>query len=208
MDAALDATFMKNIVDYFCKMKSVTPQWVRNSHVRATNRNAEITICDGAMGSIIGEGSLVYAAAVKVLDLLLSGKRVVCCTRKFTEILETFIAESKPDALVKVYNAATAAGTDLRHVETEWIKYDLLIYSPSISSGVSFVAKHFDCLVAYFVNSVWTPSVETGLQQLFRVRQLSDGDMHLYIHNARPGVDLPCSVEDRTTAFSGDSTGC
>jgi methionine synthase I (cobalamin-dependent) len=88
-------------------------QWVRNSHVRATNRNAEITICDGAMGSIIG-GSLVYAAAVKVLDLLLSGKRVVCCssTRKFTEILETFIAESKPDALVKVYNAATAAGTD------------------------------------------------------------------------------------------------
>jgi hypothetical protein len=54
MDAALDATFMKNIVDYFCKMKSVT-QWVRNSHVRATNRNAEITICDGAMGSIIGE---------------------------------------------------------------------------------------------------------------------------------------------------------
>jgi hypothetical protein len=41
-------------------------------------------------------------------------------------------------------------------IETEWIKYDLLIYSPSISSGVSFVAKHFDCLVAYFVNSVWT----------------------------------------------------
>jgi hypothetical protein len=50
---SFDATFMKNIVDYFCKMKS--RQWVRNSHVRATNRNAEITICDGAMGSIIGE---------------------------------------------------------------------------------------------------------------------------------------------------------
>jgi hypothetical protein len=65
------------------------------------------------MGSIIGEGR-AYAAAVKVLDLLLSGKRVVCCssTRKFTEILET-IAEVR-DALVKVYNAATAAGTDLR----------------------------------------------------------------------------------------------
>jgi hypothetical protein len=72
---SFDATFMKNIVDYFCKMKSVTPQWVRNSHA-CNNRNAEITICDGAMGSIIGEGS-VYAAAVKVLDLLLSGKRVV-----------------------------------------------------------------------------------------------------------------------------------
>jgi hypothetical protein len=135
MDAALDATFMKNIVDYFCKMKSVT------------HNGSETHMCNSAgcypMGQwgALSEGSLVYAAAVKVLDLLLSGKRVVCCssTRKFTEILETFIAESKPDALVKVYNAATAAGTDLRHVETEWIKYDLLIYSPSISSGVSFV---------------------------------------------------------------------
>jgi hypothetical protein len=154
MDAALDATFMKNIVDYFCKMKSVTPQWVRNSH--ACNKwNAEITICDGAMGSIIG-GLAVYAAAVKVLDLLLSGK-VVCCssTRKFTEI-ETFIAESKPDALVKVYNAATAAG---RPTPVETIKYDLLIYSPSR------LGKHFDCLVAYFVNSVWTPSVATATLQ-------------------------------------------
>jgi hypothetical protein len=56
------------------------------------------------------------------------------------QILETFIAESKPDALVKVYNAATAAGTDLRHVETEWIKYDLLIYS-QVSAQASFAAS-------------------------------------------------------------------
>jgi hypothetical protein len=28
VDAALDATFIKNIVDYFCGVKSVTAAWV------------------------------------------------------------------------------------------------------------------------------------------------------------------------------------
>jgi hypothetical protein len=81
MDAALDATFMKNNVDYFCKMKSVTPQWVRNSHVRATNRNAEITIC-GAMGSIIGGLASVRCSSQGPRSAFV--RRVVCCssTRK------------------------------------------------------------------------------------------------------------------------------
>jgi hypothetical protein len=206
VDATLDATFIKNIVDYFCGVKSVTALWVRNRHVRPSNRNATITLCEGPLGGIIGEGSLVYSTAVKVLDLLTDGKRVVCCssTKKFTETLEEFIAERKPDTLIKVYNANTAGSTDLRNVDAEWIKYDLLIYSPSISSGVSFVAEHFDCLVAYLVNSQFTPGVETGLQQLFRVRRLKDGGMYLFVHDTRPGVKLPCSMEEIETLLSQD----
>jgi hypothetical protein len=99
------------------------------------------------MGSIIGEGSLctLQQSRSSICFCQAKGWYVVQAPANL-QILETFIAESKPDALVKVYNAATAAGTDLRHVETEWIKYDLLIYSPSISSGVSFVAKHLTAL--------------------------------------------------------------
>jgi hypothetical protein len=206
VDATLDATFMKNIVDYFCSVKSATARWVRNRHVRETNRHATITVCDGPLGGVIGEGSLVYAAATKVLSLLMEGKKVVCCssTRKFTETLAEFIGERRPETVVKVYNAGTSGGTDLRHVDTEWVKYDLLVYSPSISSGVSFVARHFDCLVAYLVNSQFTPGVETGLQQLFRVRQLKDGDMNLYVHNTRSGAKLPCSVEEIEPLLSQD----
>jgi hypothetical protein len=205
VDAGLDATFIKNIVDHFCAIKSCAPIWIRNRYVRPSNRRATITVCDGPLGGIIGEGSLVYAAATKVLDLLQQGKKVVCCssTKKFTEVLGEFISERLPDARVKVYNAGTGSA-DLRNVDQEWIKYDLLVYSPSISSGVSFVVEHFDCLVGYLVNSQFTPGVETGLQQLFRVRQLRDGGMHLFVHNARPGVVLPCETEEIDALLTED----
>jgi hypothetical protein len=205
VDAGLDATFMKNIVDHFSAIKSITPIWIRNRHVRPSNRRATITVCDGPLGGIIGEGSLVYAAATKVLELLQDGKKVACCssTKKFTEILDEFIAERRPETRVKVYNAGTGSA-DLRHVDQEWVKYDLLVYSPSISSGVSFVAEHFDCVVGYLVNSQFTPGVETGLQQLFRVRQLRDGDMFLFVHNARPGVVLPCETEEIDALLTED----
>jgi hypothetical protein len=206
VDATLDTTFMKNIVDYVSSRKGVTPTWVRNRHVRTTNRCAKISVCDGPLGCVMGEASLVFAAAIKVLDLLNSGQKVACCssTKKFTEMLATFIATRKPGAVIKVYNASVAGGTDLCNVDAEWVKYDLLIYSPSISSGVSFVESHFDSVVAYFVNSPFTPGVETALQQLFRVRQLTTGAMHIFVHNTRPNVVLPCTGDEISSLLSDD----
>jgi hypothetical protein len=206
VDATLDTTFMKNIVDHVSSRKGVTATWVRNRHVRRTNRHAEISVCDGPLGCVVGEASLVFAAATKVLDLLNLGQKVACCssTKRFTETLATFIAARKPDAVVKVYNANTGGGTDLSNVDAEWVKYDLLIYSPSISSGVSFIESHFDSVVAYFVNSTYTPGIENGLQQLFRIRQLKSGAMHLFVHNTRPNVTLPHTVEEISTLLSDD----
>jgi hypothetical protein len=59
-------------------------------------------------------------------------------------------------------------------------------------------------VVAYLVNSQFTPGVETGLQQLFRVRRLKDGGMYLFVHNTRPGVKLPCSMEEIEELLSED----
>jgi hypothetical protein len=205
VDAALDFTFMKNIVDYFAIAKRTTPYWIYNEYVRPTNRKAQVVLCDGASMGAINEYSLIYAAAKCVLDRLLVGQKVVCCssTRRFTEILERFIAERSPCSVVKVYNGASTTD-DLQHVNTEWVKYDLLIYSPSISAGVSFEMPHFDCLVGYLVSSQFTPSVDKSLQQLFRVRNLTDGEMCLFVHNTRPGVSLPHTVEQITPMLSSD----
>jgi hypothetical protein len=47
--ATLDATFIKNIVDYFCGVKSVTALGAQPA--RATsNRTATITLCEGPLG--------------------------------------------------------------------------------------------------------------------------------------------------------------
>lgn len=41
---------------------------------------------------------------------------------------------------------------------------------------------HFDELVSYLENSFYTPTVDLALQQMFRVRQLINGNMHLFVN--------------------------
>jgi hypothetical protein len=205
VDAALDFTFMKNIVDYFAVAKRTVPYYIYNQHVRPTSRKAQLVLCDSPGMGAISEYSLVYAAAMCVLDKLMAGEKVVCCssTKRFTEVLARFVAERSPRSIVKVYNSSS--GTEcLSRIDTEWVKYDLLIYSPSISAGVSFELPHFDSLVAYLVSSPMTPSVDKALQQLFRVRNLTTGDMRLFVHDTRPGVQLPHTVEQIEPMLSSD----
>lgn len=46
-----------------------------------------------------------------------------------------------------------------------WKKYRILIYSPSVSAGVSFEERHFHVLVGLFSNSMgYTPNVDLCLQ--------------------------------------------
>jgi hypothetical protein len=86
-------------------------------------------------------------------------------------------------------------------------QYDLLIYSPSTPECPSS-SLTFDSLVAYLVSSPMTPSVDKALQQLFRVRNLTTGDMRLFVHDTRPGVQLPHTVEQIEPMLSSDICSC
>ena len=142
-------------------------------------------------------------ACKKTLELLTRGKRVVVCssTKTFTIAMHSFIAARRPETRILLYNSSTKE--DISDVNTYWKTCDLLIYSPSITAGVSFEQEHFDSLVAFLVNSQFTPSVDMVLQQLFRVRNLTDGEMHLYVHD--PGSpDLPHTDEDVSKVLKDD----
>jgi hypothetical protein len=41
-------------------------------------------------------------------------------------------------------------------VATQWKKYRVLIYSPTISAGISFEEEHFDRVFAYYESNVTT----------------------------------------------------
>jgi hypothetical protein len=57
----------------------------------------------------------------------------------------------------------------------------VIIYSPSISSGVSFDESGvFDKIYAYGINVLQGPSVDDFKQMLFRIRRLIMGEIHLY----------------------------
>jgi hypothetical protein len=196
VDAALDTTFMSNIVNYFKTALNCKPHWIRNKYIRPSNRKAIITTCDKP-DDCSAEESLVASAIKQVQTLLQRGDKVVVCssTKSFTELLDRIISETMKDKRVLVYNSSRS-GASLEDVNSLWIHYDLLVYSPSVSAGVSFTVHHFDSLVAYLVNSRYTPSVDLSLQQLFRVRNLTKGEMHIHVHNKRPNVKLPHTVTD------------
>lgn len=199
VDAALDTTFMMNIVGYFSKALGCKPYWIRNKYIRESSRKAIVTTCE-TTDSCVAEESIVTSAIMKVKQLLEKNQKVVVCssTKSFTETLAVFIEQKLPKKRFLVYNSARSKSdaASLDNVNETWIHYDLLIYSPSVSAGVSFTAHHYDSLVAYLVNSRYTPSVDLSLQQLFRVRNLSEGTMHIHVHNKRPHVRLPHTVKD------------
>jgi hypothetical protein len=205
LDAVLDTTFMTFVVSYFSKAKGARAVWVRNRHVRPTNRTAQLMVSSAGWATGVHEQSLVFAAAEKVLQLLKAGLRVVCCssTKVFTEVLCNFIARQRPQTAIACYNSNRATGR-LSDIDSDWCACDLLIYSPSISAGVSFVPLHFDCLVAFLVNSSHTPTVDLALQQLFRVRQLRDGAMHLYVHNTPPTWALANTMDEVHSVLNRD----
>jgi hypothetical protein len=109
----------------------------------------------------------------------------------------------RPETRIQVLNSASSS-KKLPEINADWQRYDLLVYSPSISAGVSFTALHFDCLVGYLVNSRYTPSVDIALQQLFRVRQLKTGDMYLFVQDNKPSKPLPDTMDKVSHALKVD----
>ena len=191
LDACMDATVVRNIVEFLAIKASTQAYWIRNRHVRVSARTVYCEIEHGGQTAVLDETGLERAAIDKVVKLLRAGLRVVVCssTLAFTTTVEKYIADTMPQVRMIVHNKLSKESLD--DVNGKWVHYDLLIYSPSISAGVSFTVPHFDSLVAYLVNSPFTPSVDTSLQQLFRVRALRRGDMSLFVQEAPNNVPLP-----------------
>jgi Origin of replication binding protein len=193
VDACIDQTFTKQLADYFGDAKTVQPYWIRNRFVRPSNRVATIKVSH-CVGNALAENDLSIAAISKVMALLSAGKRVVVCssTKRFAVALEQYVLKTRANTRMLVYHSGATESLD--DVNDLWRSCDLLVYSPSISAGVSFERKHFDSMVAFLVNSNYTPSVDISLQQLFRVRNLGDGDMNIFVQDSVcRSDDFPCT---------------
>jgi Origin of replication binding protein len=205
VDACVDTTMMKQISDYFAVHRGCGTHWVRNRHVRPSNRKATIETCM-AHGSSIADNIIAMNAMGRVVSLLEAGKNVVVCTstKHFATTLEEYVRQKRGSTSVLSYYSGKSES--LKNVESLWTSCQLLIYSPSVSAGVSFEGTHFDALVGFLVNSPATPSIDLSLQQLFRVRNLSDGDMHLYVQDFNADEDMPCTDEKVHAMLSSDAS--
>jgi hypothetical protein len=204
IDAVCDTTFVRNVADYVARVKGTVPYWVWNEYKRPTNRRALITVSRTGTPLAVSKRSLLYAALCKLLALLAAGKRVAVpsSTKGFTTVVEKMVRRLLPDMRVRVYNSETRA--DLSDVDRVWPGFDCVVYSPTITAGVSCEVDHFDCILAYFVNSSHTPPVEICMQMLWRVRNLADGDMHMFVLNQAPPERLPATAAEARSLLRAD----
>lgn len=113
------------------------------------------------------------------LDWICAGKRVMVANdsaesaKKLAALVEERVAEgtAKPVRMLLVH-ADSKADPDvtafLMNPNAEAVKYDVLIYSPAISSGVSMTTPHFEHHVGLFSGNTVSPS--DAIQMLRRDR--------------------------------------
>jgi hypothetical protein len=70
---------------------------------------------------------------------------------------------------------------DLLSVNTKWTQYDVVLYTPCITAGVSFEQEHFDICFSYFITT--SCDIYTALQMTYRVRNIKDGLYNVFIEN-------------------------
>lgn len=137
---------------------------------------------------------LIKVALKKLAD----GKKIVICSNSLSEA-KTFreaITEIFSDKLqIGMYSGETSPTQKDKHfsdVDLHWSKLDVLIYTPTVSAGVSYEEKHFDCLLAYFTSD--SCDVETARQMIGRVRNLADRDYYIAFDSRR--ANYPTNKEE------------
>lgn len=104
------------------------------------------------------------------------GKKVVIPTniKKEAKIIFSLLKTKYPDLKIRLYSGETKQSKRKKHfsnIDKYW-KVDVLIYTPTVSAGLSFEDEQFDIVHAYFSNL--SCNVEISRQMLFRVRNIKD----------------------------------
>jgi hypothetical protein len=133
-----------------------------------------------------------------VIDKVKQGKKVAVPTgsSKYAHAFERALLSDNPDLKIKIYTAKTHDGSD---PVGEWGKYDVVIFSPCVAAGNSFVELYFNCICAYF------PAVGCGPefadQMIFRVRNCLDNEIYLCVETQGAHSDIPANSLEEMKAF-------
>jgi hypothetical protein len=128
---------------------------------------------------------------MRMLHSVIEKKRKVCFAtnsiQKSREVYKILTSEKVKETGLKValYNSdhMKEYWGDLGDVNQNWTKYDVIIYTSSIETGISFTERHFDELFGYFTPQ--STNYKSALQMLKRVRDLGEKKMVLYVKPVR-----------------------
>jgi len=127
---------------------------------------------------------------------VIRGYKVVIPTNslKLSEAIYTMMIEDFPNKSVGIFNSLSENADKHRtfaNVDEAWSVFDVLIYTPTVSAGVSFERNHYDSIYGMFTDM--SCSVETCMQMLMRVRNLRQKELTIYFRCL--GNNLPVTTE-------------
>ena len=128
---------------------------------------------------------------------LRKGKNVVLASNSLAEAkaLHEELRRDFPAKKIAIYSSEMAPSEKARHfanVHEYWGRLNVLIYTPTVSAGVSFEIEHYDVLFGYFTDM--SCDVETCRQMLGRVRNLRDRKHYICLRGI-PN-NLPTNIEE------------
>ena len=112
------------------------------------------------------------------------GERVVVATNSIAEgkTLARVIGARLVDKQVRLYSSETQPSEKRAHfadVNKFWSELDVLIYTPTVTAGVSFELKHFNKVFGYFTDQ--SCCVETCQQMIGRIRDVASHKFYICI---------------------------
>jgi hypothetical protein len=114
------------------------------------------------------------------------------------KLTEQYYLKYKDIYNVILHNSTEKNKTIIRDFKNQWKKADLLIYSPSVESGVDFDEDWFD--IQYGLIQDGSTTAAGYSQMLHRVRKLKDTNTLIYIgktkYNASSFLYYPASLEE------------
>jgi hypothetical protein len=131
----------------------------------------------------------------KLFELLDKNNKVVIPINSYGEAatIEEVLRGKYKDKKIKLYSSKTSASEKNKHfsdVHTYWSELDILIYTPTVSAGISYELEHFDVTFGYFTDKSCT--VESCRQMLGRIRNIKA----YYIYLCGQGNALPIDTKD------------
>ena len=125
------------------------------------------------------------------------GERIAIQISSLTEAraITEGIKRKYPEKVIKLYSSETLQSEKREHfanVNLYWQQCDVLMYTPTVSAGVSFELKHFDRCYGYFTDQ--SCPVETCMQMIGRIRDVASKTYYVFLNAT--GAALPVDIDN------------
>ncbi len=169
---ALDANLGHTTIDLIRKARGSDSEFlVQNTHKNMINDRVHIMFKKACLIDAI-------IAAIK------AGINIIIPTNSlaFAKLVRELIAKIIPSEQILSLTSETsdAEKADIfADVNGHWVRYRVVIYTPTCGAGISFTCKHFNKVFGYFTTS--STCVESWCQALYRARDISTNEYYICI---------------------------